>query len=272
VLTEGGGTVVNTARGPVIGVAVGEKGMAPTRIVVRGRTAHASTPRAGDNALATAAEVVRRIEAARPATHIGSDWRHWVSETIDDEELRARLLDQANLWDDLDHLPDEHRVQAHACTHTTYTPTRVSGGLKDNIVPDEVTLGVDVRIVPGETTNDVQRFLTELLTGLPATVTITHRTEPSRSNRNSTIWATLRRAVCRAHPDGRLAPMLFTGGTDGRHLRALGVPVFGFGLLSATLDPATYWSRFHGDDERIDLDSLWLSTAAWEQVALDFLG
>ena len=26
------------------------------------------------------------------------------------------------------------------------------------------------------------------------------------------------------------------------------IPVFGFGVLSAALDPATYWSRFHGDD------------------------
>ena len=67
-----------------------------------------------------------------------------------------------------------------------------------------------------------------------------------------------------AHPDGRIAPTLFTGATDGRHLRALGVPVFGFGVLSAALDPATYWSRFHGDDERIDIESLALSTAAWD--------
>ena len=76
----------------------------------------------------------------------------------------------------------------------------------------------------------------------------------------------------RAHPDGRIAPTLFTGATDGRHLRPLGVPVFGFGVLSAALDPATYWSRFHGDDERIDVESLALSTAAWEHVARDVCG
>ena len=73
-------------------------------------------------------------------------------------------------------------------------------------------------------------------------------------------------------PAAGIAPTLFTGATDGRHLRALGVPAFGFGVLSAAVDPATYWSRFHGDDERIDIESLRLSTDAWQDVALDFLG
>jgi len=75
--------------------------------------------------------------------------------------------------------------------------------------------------------------------------------------------------------------LLLRPGKEGRRveppaiaedLRALGVPAFGFGVLSAALDPATYWSRFHGDDERIDIESLRLSTAAWRDVALDFLG
>ena len=84
--------------------------------------------RAGDNALVTAAEVVRRIDRARPATHISADWRSWVEATVTDEELRHRLLDVEHLWDDLAHLPDDVRVRAHACTHTTYTPTVVHAG------------------------------------------------------------------------------------------------------------------------------------------------
>jgi acetylornithine deacetylase/succinyl-diaminopimelate desuccinylase-like protein len=271
-LTEAGGTVTPTSRGPVIGVAVGEKGMAPTVVRCRGRAAHASTPRAGDNALVTAAEVVRRIDAARPPTRIGEDWIGWVDATVDDPGLRARLLDADHLWAELATLAPDLGVSAHACTHSTYTPTLVRGGSKNNIVPDEVTLELDIRIVPGETTADVERFVRDLLTDLPVTVEVVYRTEPSHSPRIGSVWPALERAVRRAHPDGRIAPTLFTGATDGRHLRRLGVPVFGFGVLSAALDPATYWSRFHGDDERIDVESLRLSTAAWEHVARDLLG
>src|SRR5262249_24156205 len=46
-LTEAGGTVTPTSRGPVIGVATAEKGMAPMLVRCHGRAAHASTPRAG---------------------------------------------------------------------------------------------------------------------------------------------------------------------------------------------------------------------------------
>jgi acetylornithine deacetylase/succinyl-diaminopimelate desuccinylase-like protein len=224
------------------------------------------------NALVIAAEVVRRIDRARPATHISDDWRHWVGATVTDEALRHRLLDAEHLWDDIDALPDDVRVHAHACTHTTYTPSVVQGGTVRNIVPDRVELEVDVRVVPAESSHDVERFLAELLADLPVTIEVIARTEPSRSSMDHPVWPALERAVRRAHPGGRLAPTLFTGGTDGRHMRGAGVPAFGFGVLSGALDPATYWSRFHGDDERIDLESLALSAAAWGHVAADFLG
>jgi acetylornithine deacetylase/succinyl-diaminopimelate desuccinylase-like protein len=185
--------------------------------------------------------------------------------------MRGRLLDRDHLWDDLVTLPPDLAVAAHACTHSTYTPTLVSGGLKNNVVPDEIALELDVRIVPGESTADVERFARRLLADLPVDVEVLFRTEPNRSPTSAPIWPTLQRAVRRAHPDGTIAPTLFTGATDGRHLRQRGVPVFGFGVLSAALDPATYWSRFHGDDERIDVESLELSTAAWEHVARDVL-
>jgi acetylornithine deacetylase/succinyl-diaminopimelate desuccinylase-like protein len=270
-LTEAGGTVTATARGPVIGVATAEKGMAPMLVRCHGRATHASTPRAGDNALVTAAEVIRRLAQARPPTVIGDDWRRWVEATVDDPALRAALLDAEHLWDDLAGLPSDLAVAAHACTHSTYTPTLVSGGLKNNVVPDEIALELDVRIVPGESTDDVERFARRLLDDLPVDVEVLFRTEPNRSPTSAPIWPALQRAVRRAHRDGTIAPTLFTGATDGRSLRQRGVPVFGFGVLSAALDPATYWSRFHGDDERIDVASHDLSTAAWEHVARDVL-
>ena len=248
--------------------------MAPTRIVVHGRAAHGSTPRAGDNALVTAAEVVRRLDAARPATVIGDDWRDWVD---GDGRRRRRCAPGCSTpttcGTTSTRLPAEHRVHAHACTHTTYTPTEVAGGLESNIVPDEVTLG---RRRAHRARRDDRRRRAVPRPRCSATCPVTSRssTAPSRPARAAPrrCGGALERAVQHAHPGGRLAPTLFTGGTDGRHLRALGVPAFGFGVLSAALDPATYWSRFHGDDERIDIESLRLSTAAWRHVALDFLG
>ena len=164
-------------------------------------------------------------------------------------------------------------MHAHACTHSTYTPTLVSGGLKNNIVPDDIAVELDVRVLPGETTADVERF-----TAPAARRPARHhrRRAPHRAEPLPHVGADLAGAASApcsgptptAASPRRCSPAPPTAATCG----PLGVPVFGFGVLSAALDPATYWSRFHGDDERIDIESLALSTAAWEHVARDVCG
>ena len=60
--------------------------------------------------------------------------------------------------------------------------------------------------------------------------------------------------------------------TDASWLRPAGTTTYGFGLLSEQLSPDEYWGRFHGVDERIDLESLDLSALGWYEVAKQFLG
>ena len=43
-------------------------------------------------------------------------------------------------------------------------------------------------------------------------------------------------------------------------------------LLSDRITPREYWSRFHGCNERIDIDSLTLSLHGWYEVVRRFLG
>ena len=38
---------------------------------------------------------------------------------------------------------------------------------------------------------------------------------------------------------------------------------YGAGLFSPLIDPGEYGSRFHGNDERIDTESLALTTQLW---------
>ena len=39
--------------------------------------------------------------------------------------------------------------EAHACTHTTFSPNVVHGGIKMNVIPDRVEIDVDIRALPG---------------------------------------------------------------------------------------------------------------------------
>ena len=60
--------------------------------------------------------------------------------------------------------------------------------------------------------------------------------------------------------------------TDSRVYRELGAVAYGAGLFSPALDAAEFGSRFHGHNERIDVESLALTTRLWLDVATDLLG
>jgi len=74
------------------------------------------------------------------------------------------------------------------------------------------------------------------------------------------------------YPGAQLLPRLLVGFTDAPYFRARGAVAYGFGLFSRALTAETMAGRFHGNDERIDVESLALTTQAWIEVCDLFLG
>jgi acetylornithine deacetylase/succinyl-diaminopimelate desuccinylase-like protein len=69
-----------------------------------------------------------------------------------------------------------------------------------------------------------------------------------------------------------LVPSFMVGATDNRFYRRAGAVGYGFGLFSKRLAYEDYATMFHGNDERVDQESLALSTQMWEAVARDLVG
>ena len=69
-----------------------------------------------------------------------------------------------------------------------------------------------------------------------------------------------------------MIPFMIAGATDARFFRRAGVTSYGYGLFSDRLTWADFATMFHGDNERIDLDSLDLTTQLWDALLVDFLG
>jgi acetylornithine deacetylase/succinyl-diaminopimelate desuccinylase-like protein len=275
VITESGGWTVNSPAGSRLVVTVGEKGAAWRRLRVRGTPAHASMPFGADNALITAAEVVRRIAAYRPAALINDVWRAYAASLDVDADTRAALVDPARVWDACAAIPDRGTAKfAHACTHTTFSPDVVRGGTKTNVVPDEVVIDVDIRILPGQTGADVDAMLTELLGPVAGQVAVEpiHDHPSTQSRVDTPLWDALERLVAKARPEATLLPRITAGGTDATFFRDVGSVAYGFGLLSNGVTFDDFASRFHGNDERIDVESLRLTTECWVDLCTDFLG
>jgi len=86
------------------------------------------------------------------------------------------------------------------------------------------------------------------------------------------LWASIRRAVERLMPGATTVPFLVVGATDARFFRRAGSVAYGAGLFSERIPFAEFMSMFHGDNERIDQESLRLSTEFWMALARDLVG
>ncbi len=274
VITESGGIPMETPAGTKLPVIVGEKGTYWCKLIVRGTPGHGSQPLRTDNALVTAAEIVRRLNEYQPQTMIHDVWRRFV-ESLFPGELAASLTDPEQLRALVQTLPLGLARQAHACTHTTFAPTVIHGGHKTNVIPDRVELEVDIRTLPGQSGPDVRAMLDEILGELSDRVTIEVITDETStaSPIDTPLWDSLTKVSNALVPGGaECIPFLTVGATDARFFRRLGVPAYGFGLFSSHLTYEDYGLMFHGDDERVDVESLRLSTELWQALGQDMLG
>ena len=278
VITESGGFPMRTAAGETrLPVVVAEKGVYWCVLTVRGTPGHGSQPFRTDNALVAAAELVRRIDEYHPPAQMHEAWRRFVEGMGFPPELSEPLLDPDRVRAFCAQLPlpmvGLARL-AEACTHTTLAPTVMEAGTKINVIPDRVTLQVDIRALPGWDVADVRAMLTEAIGDLAdrVEVDLPVHDQASSSPVDTPLWDALQRVTDHYYPGARNVPFLTAGATDARFHRALGAVAYGFGLHSRRISFEEYAAMFHGLDERVDVDSIQLCTQLWTTLARDFLG
>jgi acetylornithine deacetylase/succinyl-diaminopimelate desuccinylase-like protein len=273
VITESGGIPLPSPAGLKLPVIVGEKGALWGTLRIGGTAGHGSQPYRSDNALVTAAEVVRRLAEHRGEPQIHDVWRRFITSMGYPDEITEPLISTERLDSMLEGLPLGMARQFHACTHTTFAPTVIEGGTNVNVIPDVVELQVDVRTLPGDGEEAAMAELRSALGDLADRVEYVPRRydESSQSPLDTPLWDSLARVTQRWYPGSETVPYLTVGATDARFFRRAGSTAYGFGLFSERMTFEDYGVMFHGDDERIDTESLGLSTALWQAVATDLL-
>lgn len=268
VVTESGGFQMPGAHGTRLPVMVEEKGTYWSKLTVHGTPGHASSPFRTDNALVTAAEIVRRIAEFQPPTTLSDTW----TQLVQGLGLPDELLREEGFREYLERLPVGLSRIAYSCTHTSMAPTVAHGGTKTNVIPDRVELDVDVRTLPGQSGDHARRLLLEAIGDLADRVDIESNDDPATCSPVDTpLWDSLGRVTEKLCSGSALVPMIMTGGTDNRFFRRAGSVGYGFGLFSKRLAFEDYGTMFHGNDERVDQESLRLSTELWLALAEDLL-
>ena len=135
----------------------------------------------------------------------------------------------------------------------TAIPTAVGGWIATNVIPTELHVDLDVRILPGGSPEGVVAQL-EALVQVPARWEIRHR-EPAIEAAIDLSQLELLRSVAAEHePEAPVVPWMLPGYTDARYLSALGIQTYGF--LPLRLPSTITTGLMHAPDERVPIDSI----------------
>ncbi len=218
--------------------------------------------------------MVSRLADYRPSPYVDELWRAFVATLHLDPAVKEALADPSRVDEAIEGLAPTLAKLSWSATHTTFSPNVCHGGVKTNVIPDAVDVEVDIRTVPGDNEDEVRRHLDKALGGLAEEIEVEKLfSKPASISPTGTpLWHVLGRVVDAHYPGAKLLPKMIVGFTDAPYFREKGAVAYGFGLFSRTLTAEAMSGRFHGNDERIDVESLALTTQAWLEVCEQFLG
>ena len=276
VVTEFGGMRFPLAGGsPKLPLIAAEKGSQWTRLRVRGTPGHGSMPYQSDNALVKAAEIITRVGKYRAPLRLHSIWRQFVDGLDLPTASRLALTNAAAFDLALDRGPEGTAPMFYAATRTTFSPNIAHSGVKLNVIPDSAEVDIDIRTIAGDDGPKVREMLREAIGAeLWKDVEITAEGDnpASESPTHTPLWDTLTKVTQKLVPGAETIPFLIVGATDARYFRRKGVTSYGYGLMSERISFKDFAKMFHGNNERIDQESLRLSTELFEQTARAFVG
>jgi acetylornithine deacetylase/succinyl-diaminopimelate desuccinylase-like protein len=144
-------------------------------------------------------------------------------------------------------------------TGTTCVATMLRGGHAENALPQSATATVNCRIFPGDGVDATEAKLKEIVGSGVNFKILAEPTESDPSPLRDDVLAALQKAVDNKFPGLEIIPSMSSGGTDGMHFRAAGIPSYGVNGGYAKAND----TFAHGLNERILQQSLYDNLAHW---------
>ncbi|CAM3617031.1 M20/M25/M40 family metallo-hydrolase [Smaragdicoccus niigatensis] len=256
VLDEGGIVSVGMVDGispPVASIMLGEKGFATLRLDATDPGGHSSMP-PERTAVGRIAQAIARIQdnplplrvtppvldmVRRMGPHMPGPVRAVLASAERFPKPIAKLLSL--------------KPHTAALVRTTFAPTVIRGGVKENVLPQSAEAFINVRILAGDTIDSVVEHCIKVVDDERVRIGVTSgfAADPSPStDPNSPLFDMISEVVQETVPAALITSGLVPGATDSRHYSAVAQARFNFTPI--LLDRADL-ERIHGTDERISL-------------------
>jgi acetylornithine deacetylase/succinyl-diaminopimelate desuccinylase-like protein len=256
-LTEGSGTRVEQGKVRWFGIDVGEKRTWWKTMIARGTASHGSVP-LGDNPVDRLVRALARIQAWETPVRLTpaverffraqsrdqtGDARVWLADpaaALRSKRGRAWLLGE----------PDRN-----ALLRNTITPTVLKGSDKTNIIPQEASVELDIRLLPDQDTvafrRELERVIGDSTIRLEAIGDMAPRYDAPL---DTEMFRAIERVAGRLLPGVPVATPISAGASDRPYWAAAGVIAYGIDPWLVELDESR--RSVHGNDERLSLENI----------------
>jgi acetylornithine deacetylase/succinyl-diaminopimelate desuccinylase-like protein len=242
-------------------IMVSEKQICAMRAIIRGPGGHASLHQS-QGTMSRLSEVIIELENQKLPIHITKELRLMIDSLRSNLprtlKIGLGLVLHPTLTDWIIKLLRSAVPVLEPLVRNSVNATIVQGGYKINVIPSEIHLGLDGRLLPGFTPNDMVKEL-QPITGEDVEIII-ERYDPGPIRMDMTLFPYLKRMLEQADPDGIPIPFLLPAVSDARYFSRLGIQTYGFTPMN--LPPEFNFTRLiHAADERIPVESLEFGTS-----------
>lgn len=259
-LAEGG--FVHSENGKVrfVEIAATEKVPRRAKLVATGTSGHGSRPRR-DNAVVHLSSAVSKIAAWEPPMRLNDVTRTFFERlsTISPPEEAARYngLFDSQKTAAVQNYFAENDLGKYSILRTSISPTMLTAGFRENVIPSQAEAMLDIRALPDEKMDEFYAEMNRVI-GDPSIKLVPSapgRPSAPPSRLDTDMFRALEAAQRRLYPDAITIPGMVTGATDLAQLRAKGVQAYGIG---PRFDEAEFAEHgWHSDVERLSEDSLY---------------
>lgn len=245
-------------KAPVALIGIAEKGYMTVRVTATGAGGHSSMP-PKDSAVD---RLARALAAIRGRPFPGGAKDGPAAALLDGLYPNLPPTTQmavANRWAFGGMIDGQLSASAagDALARTTIAPTMLGGGVKENVLPQQVHAIINLRLHPRDTPDSALAYLRESAKGIEG-VSIEPEGEPNAASKVSAADGpafALLAAAAKAHSpeNAGVAPMLVLGATDSRHYAEVAENTYRFFPMWVSDEDL---GRIHGVNERLAVADL----------------
>jgi acetylornithine deacetylase/succinyl-diaminopimelate desuccinylase-like protein len=256
-LNEGGNIVVEGGKVKYVAVQASEKVSVNVTVIARGISGHASMP-TKDNAVVHLSAAVEKIGGFVTPVHYTAIVRRYFEglAPLEDDEIGKwmRALDTGDRGDHAQRVISDANPQWNSMLRDTISPTMLSAGVRNNVIPAEARANLNIRLLPGDTIDalvlDLNKLVNDPLVKLEVQTDAGFAAPPSSLEND--FYAAITKVTAQEFGGVPVLPYQSPWATDSAQLRLHSVQSYGlwpFPLAAEDLQ------RMHGNDERIPLAS-----------------